>query len=51
MASVGSTFILPRERKITPVNNVITLRGVGGGRAARSYTNQAQSVMDQERCE
>jgi hypothetical protein len=49
MASPSSTFILSREKK-TPVNNVITVRGVGGVRTARSHTNHAQSVIDQERC-
>jgi hypothetical protein len=44
-------FILLRERKMTPMSNVIILQGVGGGRAARSRTNHARSVTDKERCE
>jgi hypothetical protein len=44
-------YFVKREREMTPMSNVIIVQGVGGGRAARSRTNHARSVTDQERCE
>jgi hypothetical protein len=52
MASPNSTFILSTERKTSPMNNVITLRGVGSEEVElQEAVQNSQSVMDQERCE